>query len=194
MRSNDNKTNGLLNRLLSILAAQKKKGIIAAVLISLMVFMWVRLLAGKGTQSARASVASPLTAANAKSAAAKAEIVAVELPFVQGRHDVLARDFFRIDAQAFGAAEQVSIVSGDVGDQSARQLAQRLRLEAICMGPKPQAFINDKLVTAGETLVVVDGSKSYECEVKSIKENSVLLKYGTTEVELKLKEINQMSD
>lgn len=194
MRNNDNKINGLLNRLLSTLAAQKKKSIIAVALVTLMVFMWIRLLAGKGTQSARASVASPLAAANAQSAAAEAKVVLVKLPFVQGRHDVLERDFFKIDAQAFGAAGQVSIVSADGGNQSARQLAQRLRLEAICMGPQPQAFINNELVTVGQTLVVVDGSKSYECEIKSIKENSVLVKCGTTEVELKLKEINYMSD
>ena len=194
MRSSDNKTNSLLNRLLSTLAAQKKKSIIAGALVALMVFMWIRLLAGKGTESAEASVALPLAAASEQAAAAEAKIVLVKLPFVQGRHDVLARDFFKIDAQAFGAAEQVSIVFADGGNQSAQQLAQRLRLDAICMGPQPQAFINDELVTAGETLVVVDGSKSYECEIVSIKENSVLVKYGTTEVELKLKQVNQMSD
>jgi hypothetical protein len=187
MRANSNKSGNGLNRLLAGLAAQKKKSIIAAALVALMVFMWIRLLAGKGTQSAAASAEPAVSSSNTRSQNSGSKVVFVALPVVKGRHDVLARDFFRLDAQAFGGGGQASIVSDDGGNGSAQKLAQLLRLEAICMGPQRQAFINDKLVTAGETLEVIDGSKSYECEVVSIEENSVFVKCGTIELELKLK-------
>jgi len=42
-------------------------------------------------------------------------------------------------------------------------------------------------VKVGET-VVVEGSKSYQCQVRSIRANSVIVKYEETEIELKLKQ------
>jgi len=183
---NADKTDNGLNRLLNKLAADKKKAIIAAALVVLMIFMWVRLLGGKGPQSARAAMVPQVTDENLESAAAKLKVMFVELPYIEGRHDVLARDFFRMDGQ-FSGADQASIVSTDTGKDGAREVAQGLRLDAISMGPQPEAFINDRLVKVGE-MVVVEGSKSYQCQVKSIRANSVIVKYEETEIELKLKQ------
>ncbi len=186
MRTNGDKTDRTLNRLVNRLSADKKKCVIAAALIVLMIFMWVRLLGGKGPQSARAAEGSQPTGGNQNSGVENLKVEFVELPYVEGRHDVLARDFFRMDGQFSGTSE-ASIVSADAGKDGVREVAQGLRLDAISMGPQPEAFINDKLVKVGET-VVVEGSKSYQCQVRSIRANSVIVKYEETEIELKLKQ------
>jgi len=182
MKTNIDKTDNGLNRLLNQLAAQKKKGVIAAALIVLMIFMWVRLLSDKGPNNVHAAV----TGSGLSEAAQKLKVNFIKLPFVQGRHDVLARDFFKMDSQFFGRAD-ASIVSTDEAVDGVREVAQGLRLDAISTGTQPEAFINDRLVKVGDT-VLVEGSKTYECEIVSIKENSVLVKYGDAEIELKLKQ------
>jgi hypothetical protein len=182
MKTNIDKTDNGLNRLLNQLAAQKKKSVIAAALILLMVFMWVRLLADKGPNNAHATV----TGGGLSEAVQKLKVKFIRLPFVYGRHDVLARDIFRMDGRFFGEAD-ASIVSTDAAVDGVREVAQGLRLDAISTGTQPEAFINDKLVKVGDT-VLVEGSKTYECEIVSIKENVVLVKYGDAEIELKLKQ------
>ncbi len=182
MKTNIDKTDNGLNQLLNQLAAQKKKGVIAAALIVLMIFMWVRLLSDKGPKNVHAAV----TGSGLSEAAQKLKVKFIKLPFVQGRHDVLARDFFKMDGQFFGRSE-ASIVSIDGGIDGVREVAQGLRLDAISTGTQPEAFINDRLVKVGDT-VLVEGSKTYECEIVSIKENVVLVKYGEAEIELKLKQ------
>jgi hypothetical protein len=186
MKMNGNKTNGGFNRLLNQLAADRKKFFIAAALIVLMVFMWVRLLGGEGPQSAHAATTLPVTAGSVASAAVKVRSIPVALPYIEGRHNVLARDFFRIDGQFSGAAG-ASIVSTDTGKDGVREVAQGLRLDAISTGPQPEAFINDRLVKVGDT-IVVEGSKRYPCQVMSISANSVIVKYEEIEIELKLKQ------
>jgi hypothetical protein len=187
MKTNTDKTNNGLNRLVYQLTANKKKSVIAAILLVLMIFMWVRMLGKGGPRSAMAVMGPQAGGADASSPAKNLNVVFVELPYIEGRHDVLVRDFFRMDGQFFGAAEEVSIISADKGKNEAREVAQGLRLDAISTGQRPEAFINDRLVKVGDT-IVVEGSKLYECEVKSIEENSVIVKYGETEIELKLKQ------
>jgi hypothetical protein len=182
MKTNIDKTDNGLNQLLNQLAAQKKKGLIAAALIVLMVFMWVRLLTGKGPNNVHAAV----TGSGLSEAAQKLKVKFIKLPLVRGRHDVLARNFFRMDGQFFGRAD-ASIVSTDTAANGVGEVAQGLRLDAISTGKQPEAFINDRLVKVGDT-VLVEGSKTYECEIVSIKANSVLVKYGDAEIELKLKQ------
>jgi hypothetical protein len=182
MKTNIDNTDNGLNRLLNQLAAQKKKGVVAAALIVLMVFMWVRLLTDKSPNNVHAAV----TGDSLNEQVQKLKVRFIELPFVQGRHDVLARDFFRMGNQFFGRAD-VSIVSTDSAVDGVREVAQGLRLDAISTGTQPEAFINDRLVKVGDT-VLVEGSKTYECEIVSIRENSVLVKYGDAEIELKLKQ------
>jgi len=187
MNTNTDKTDNALNRLVYQLTANKKKSIIAASLLVLMIFMWVRLLGDGGPRSARAVMSPQADGADLRTAMENLNVVFVELPYIEGRHNALARDFFRMDGQFFGAAEEVSIISTDEGKNEAREVAQGLRLDAISTGQRPEAFINDRLLKVGDA-IVVEGSRSYECEVKSIKANSVIVTYGETEIELKLKQ------
>ena len=59
-----------------------------------MVFMWVRVLGKKGPQSANAAVtAQEVTEGQTNS---ELKISFIELPKVEGRNDVLIRDFFAV--------------------------------------------------------------------------------------------------
>ena len=83
------------NRLLGQLATEKKKTIIAVCLIAVIVFMWVRVPGRKMPQSTKAAVtAQEVTESQANS---ELKISFIELPKVEGRNDVLTRDFFAVD-------------------------------------------------------------------------------------------------
>lgn len=194
MKNGTDKTNNALNKLLEQLAANKKKSVIAAVLIVLMIFMWIRLLGGKGPKSAQAIMSPQINGAGLSSTAGNLNVMFIELPYISGRHDVLVRDFFRMNGQFFSSAEKVSIISADKDKNEAREVAKGLRLDAISTGRQPEAFINDRLVKVGDAIIVVEGLKSYECEIKSIEENSVVVKYGETEIELKLKQPDEAAE
>lgn len=175
-------------RLLNRLAAEKKKSFVAIGLIALMLFMWGKLLAGKGVDSAQGAIDQQQAGSVQNKDQLGIDIEFAELPFVKGRHDVLKRDFFSIETGVFAANNQVNIVSTN-GDQGKIQyIADKLRLEAISMGSQPEAFINDRLVKVGDTLIVSDGSKNYDCEIVRIKNMTVFVKCGKAEIELKLKQ------
>lgn len=186
MVMNSEKLDSKLNQLFSRLAMEKKKIFVAAVLVLLMMFMWIRLLSGKGPQSAQASVPTG-DSASTNSSSVGNNVKFFELPYVEGRHDVLARDFFRMESDVFGSGSDVSIIATQGGSEI-QELARRLRLDAISMGSRPQAFINDKLVEKGDVLIIGEGSKVYECKIVSIEENKVIVKYETSEIELNLKQ------
>ena len=181
------------NRIFGLLAVQKKKTIIAVCLITVMVFMWVRVLGRKGPQSANAAVmGQEVTDGQTKP---ELKISFIELPKVEGRNDVLTRDFFAVGnwrdfmrggKGKSGDVEEVSVVSKDGSEETVRRVAEKLKLEAIVLGENPQAFINDKLMSVGDKLFVGDGINTYECEVAEIKENMVSIRCGETEVTLRL--------
>ena len=75
---------------------------------------------------------------------------------------------------------------GNDNEDIVRRVTEKLRLEAIVLGENPQAFINDKLLSVGDKLVVGNGIYTYECEVSEIKENVVFIKCGETEITLRL--------
>lgn len=182
METNNDKMSSALNRLKDHLAAEKKKTAIAVALIILMIFMWIRVFGSKGPDAVKAAV-SQQTNANINNEKVN-KIEFIELPRVEGRHDVLARDFFRMDGRFSGDA---SIVSTDASTNGVREVAEGLKLDAISMGERPEAFINDRLMKVGD-VITVEGSKSYQCKVLSISESSVILKFEETEIELKLKQ------
>ncbi len=177
------------NRLVSRFAAEKKKTVIAVCLITVMVFMWVRVLWRKGPQSANAAVMTQKGQTNPDT-----QTIFTELPKVKGRNDELSRDFFAVDSwQNFieggensGGTGEVSIVSTDSSEETIRSAAEKLRLEAIALGKNPRAFINDKLLSVGDKLFIREGINTYECEVTEIEENMVLIRCGETEVTLRL--------
>ena len=61
-----------------------------------------------------------------------------------------------------------------------------MKLEAIELGEKPLAFINNKLLGIGETFYINDGENKHECKVILINAEAVFIKSGNTEITLKL--------
>jgi len=175
-------------RLLNRLAAEKKKSFVAISLIVLMLFMWGKLLAGKGPDSAQGAIYQQQTASAQNKDQLGINIEFVDPPFAKGRHDVLKRDFFNVETGVFAANNQVNIVSTNGEAGKIQYIADKLRLEAISMGSQPEAFVNDRLVKVGDILIVSDGSKNYDCEIVRIENMTVFVKCGKAEIELKLKQ------
>jgi len=189
LKNNGNRSNKLFGRL----AAEKKKTVIAVCLITVMVFMWVRVLGRKGPQSANAAVMKQEATGGQTNPELK--ISYIELPKVEGRNDVLTRDFFAVGSWRdfmrggegkSGGIEEVSVVSRDGSEEIVRRVAEKLKLEAIVLGENPRAFINDKLLSVGDKLFITDGINTYECEVAKIEENTVFIRCGEAEVTLRL--------
>jgi hypothetical protein len=161
-------------------------------LIGVMVFMWVRLLLNKSPQAA--SAAEFEQASYERRANQQSKISFISLPETEVRNDVLTRDFFTVRSWydfAAGASEKrnfsaVGIVSAENADAVAAKIVPRLKLDVIEMGAKPQVFINDKLLTIGDTLVVDDSVQMYECRIVGIEKNRVLIRCGEAQIQLKL--------
>jgi hypothetical protein len=189
-KDNGNKSSRIFNRL----AAEKKKTVIAVCLIMVMVFMWVRVLGRKGPQSAVAAVvAQEVTEDKVDS---KLKVSFLELPKVEGRNDVLTRDFFAVgswrdfmrggEVKRIDDGRQVMDDKGDGNKEAGRWIAGKLKLEAIVLGKNPMAIINDMRLSVGDKLFVRDETSTYECEVTKIEENAVSIRCGETEVMLRL--------
>jgi hypothetical protein len=191
-----NSSNGRANTILSPLVADKRRVVLAACLISIMAFMWIRVLCKDKPQAAAANSttqqASPLSQGQPNS---PSKISFVELPKVAGRHDVITRDFFTpgfwwksIKGNSSGA-DELKFASSR-GDQGVIDLlAAKLKLEAIVKDKNLQAFINGKLLSVGDKLLIREGVRTFECEVVQIEENQVTIRCGQAEVTLKLKNV-----
>lgn len=182
--------NNITEKLADQFAADKKKGILAICLLLVMVFMWIKMLGNKAPQSADAA----LTIESQNDPKSDTAISFKKLPDIEGRNDVLTRDFFSSDnwnsfigsSQRWNGGEEITQVGSDTSKGSMQRLAEKLKLEAIGLGDTPQAFINNKLLSEGDKIIVEDGSNTYECEVIEIKENTVIVKYKESEIVLKL--------
>lgn len=193
MKQNLRNSGNRSNRIFGRLAAEKKKTVIAVCLITVMVFMWVRVLGRKGPQSTNAAEAAEVTEGQMNS---KLKISFMELPKVEGRNDVLTRDFFAVGSwRDFMRGGEGKLIDdgrgmmddrGEGGEETARRVAEKLKLEAIVLGKNPLAIINDKRLSVGDKLFVRDGTNTYECEVAEIKENMVSIRCGEAEVTLRL--------
>jgi hypothetical protein len=194
MKQNLRTNDSAAGRLFGQLAADKKKTVVAFGLIGVMVFMWVRVLMRKSPGSVEAATGARQVSGEPTEQDSEVQISFVELPKTPGRNDMLTRDFFdpegwrhfRDSQGRSPGAVQVNIVSKNGSDQMARRIAAKLRLIAIWTQDNPQAFINDTSLSAGEKLTVKDGDNTYECEVTAIEENTVHLRCGEAEIELKL--------
>ena len=161
----------------------KKKAIVAFGLILVMAFMWVKVLSGK--KNVQAANAAPQQT-QAKDAG-EFEISYIQLSNVDGRNDILTRDVFDsgqwVGFKTKGGNEYVATgfdtkYSGDQNQMAGtiKRVAEELKLEAILGGDLPQAFINNKLLSVGQTLTVPHNDRPYEFEVVRINENEVELK------------------
>jgi len=186
------------NRAPGRLAINKKKAVFALCLIAVMVFMWVRVLTRKSPQSAAASSVAEEIKLIGQSDTESLKLSFIELPKVEGRNDVLARDFFTVknwqdflrEGKGVGDRGKVDVVSGNGNEEVARKIAEKLKLGAIVMGKNPRAFVNDKLLAVGDKMLIQDGVNIYECEIVEIEEKTVLLRCGQAEIRLKLRETN----
>jgi len=180
---------------MSQFAAQKKKTVTALCLIALMVFMWIKVLGGKTPQGAEAALMAQEANLGASGSNSELEISFIELPKVKGRNDVLTRDFFAADGwRDFVGDGEVNVGSRDGGEEALSRIEGKLKLEAIGLGKNPLAFINGKLLSVGDKLLVGDGVNTYECEVVGIEENTVLIRCGEAEIKLKLTRASETTD
>jgi len=195
MKQNPGNSGNGANRLLSQLTAEKKKTVMAFCLIGVMLFMWVRVLGKKMPQSAVAAVRLEQPNPDTSGANSESKISFIELPSVKGRNDVLTRNFFASggwrnfmrdgEVESLSGTKEVSVILGDGSEEVAKRVAEKLKLEAIVLGENPQAFINDKLLSVGDTLLIRDGVNTYECEVVGIEEKMVIIRCEEAEITLK---------
>jgi hypothetical protein len=203
MRQNIKNTSNAAGRILSRLVAERKKTVLAVCLISVMAFMWVRVLTKDRPTAAEATSTTPTDQAeNGPSSPSK--ISFVQLPKIPGRHDGITRDFFapddwwksnkRTEGEKLSGTGEVKVVS-TAGDQEViTSVAARLKLEAIAFGRTPWAFINGKLLSVGDKLVVKESTEAFECEVVQIEQNMVVIRCRQAEITLKLKRVIEVSD
>ncbi len=179
--------------LLHGLPVSKGKLIIAAVLVTIMAFMWLRLLLfnkSPDTAAGGAAVATIKTQDKEKTTKPSPELTYIELPFVPGRHDVLRNDIFRPgDWQAFKTVDDTRN-SGSGGPdrdkdtlttEDIRRIDSLLTLDAIIAeggGRAWEAFINGKLVSVGSKVAVEYDKRSVELTVTEIYSNKVVLRVG----------------
>lgn len=185
----DKRANGILGKL----AAEKKRSVLALGLITVMVIMWARVLTGDKPNSAEATV--PQDDSDNQSTS-QVSIQFIELPKVPGRNDAIARDFFASNGwRGFGKdtggqnqtnIQEVGPISTDGYEEVVALVREKLKLEAIVLGERPQALINYGLVSVGSKLLVTDGADTHECEVVAIGEGTVLMEVGKVRVTLKM--------
>jgi hypothetical protein len=200
-RNVTNATNGA-TRLLSHLAGEKKKTVLAVGLIALMAFMWVRVLGRKTPAPADAASTARQGSSNGQSNS-QIKISFVELPKVPGRNDVMTRDFFDPvgwhgftrdrEGRNLTGSEEVN-GSTDTTAEVIKQIAQKLQLEAIVLGANPQAFINDKLLSVGDKLLVKDRTNTYECEVVEVEERAVFIRCREAQIKLELDRTSEVTN
>jgi hypothetical protein len=194
MMPDRNKHVAAAGRILNRLRAGGKRTAVACTLVSIMLFMWARVLMGH--RPAAADAASPSRPAAALPGTGPAPVTFVELPKTPGRHDAIARDFFAASEGSFirrtsadrntGTEKEVPIVSSFNVQEVIQRVARKLKLEAVLWSESPRAFLNDQLLGVGSKLTVNDGTASFEFEVLQIYTDSVLVACEDMQLTLKL--------
>jgi len=187
------------DRLLDHLRMGGKKTVVACALVSIMLFMWVRVLLGH--RPAAAAAAPPPKPAATSSGTAPVRVTLVELPKSPGHHDTIARDFFVASDESYarrnaagrntGTEKEVPAASSSNVQEVIRRVAQTLKLEAVFLQGRPQAFLNDQSLSVGEKLTVKDDTASYEFEVVEIYMDSVLVECQGIQLRLKLAQVSK---
>lgn len=202
MKQEMSNNGGGTNKIMSRLAAEKKKTVMALCLIAVMVFMWSRVI-GKKTPQAAIAVTAQNMNTNVSGANSELKISFIELPKVAGRNDVLSRDFFDAggwgnfrgqEGENFGGVKEVSVDFRGGSSEVAKKAAEKLKLEAIIGGNNPRAFINDKLMSTGDKLTISDGAKTYEYQIVGIEVNKVIVRCGEAEITLNLSQTIEVSN
>jgi len=195
-KSNNNKS---LSPIVQQFSAQKKKSAAAFVLIALMALLWIRVLSKKDQQHSSAMGMGVVNAV--QKVDSQVNVDYMDLPVVKGRNDVLLRDFFTVtDWQKFIrdgknniGLEEVTVKTKQGSEEMLRRLAGNIRLEAIILGSEPKVFMNDQILGVGSKFAVTEGQEKYECEIKMIEEDRMVIKVQEAEITLKLSQASQTS-
>jgi len=193
---NVNTVSGLISRS----PFKKPKVVTATVLISIMAFMWVKVLVNHRAEKNEARAASAQTTAQKAAAGQQEKLVKITLhplPVVPGRNDVLSHDIFTADRwRAFPSNNRAA--SGTFPKEIDRndagyidKIAETITLEAVISGTNPEAFIGDKLVFVGHKLPVRYNEQIYEFTVTEIHETKVVLKWNDFTVDVKMSQLNE---
>jgi hypothetical protein len=172
----------------------------AAVLISIMAFMWVKVLVSHRAENNEARAATAQTAAQKAAAGQQEKLVKITLhplPVVPGRNDVLSHDIFTADRwKAFPSKNRAA--SGTFPKEINRndaeyidKIAETIALEAVIAGTNPEAFIGGKLVLVGNKLPIRYNEQIYEFTVTEIHETKVVLKWNDFTVDVKMSQLNE---
>lgn len=187
------------------------KIILAVVLIGVMGFMWLRVYLRHGkpaTVSAQPAASKVLQKVPTVKSAPTVRLSYTPLATVSGRHDRLARDLFSAPdtavfpwqqaAQPIPPSESPNTVAPfeDPWEKKIRPLVERMTVDAIGTDPKgtAQAFIQDRFLVIGDTLLVKSGQQQYELKIKEIRSNAVMLEWQEHTVTLKMAEPGMSGD
>jgi hypothetical protein len=197
VRNSISGANGFVGRL----ASDKKKIVFTISLVALMAFMWFRVFTRKAPESTQAAEASGQLEQQGRTTP-KLKISFVELPEVAGRNDVITRDFFSSNGwknfvdvgETQKVVTEVNIVSGDGEEIVMKKIADKLKLEAIMTSENPRAFVNDRVLSVGDTLLIGEGAKTYECNVVKIEGNTVVIGWKQSTITLKIQQVTKPAD
>ena len=182
-------------------ALQRKKLAIAVVLLAVMAVLWIKFFAGKGKPRESLAIVSADAPAAGSVAPAGEKVVFVEPPFIQGRHDILANDFF--DAKLFKEFGAQDSAIGSEMDVSKRDMqnaggpaaaVEAMELVAIVNDKKPQAFIEDKLLEEGQSFRFIFHDQSYEFKIVKIYDSKVELECNGAIITKKIPESSSRSE
>ncbi|HPS54944.1 MAG TPA: hypothetical protein PLP05_05045 [Sedimentisphaerales bacterium] len=187
---NKNNTNNIINHLM----AEKKKVVMVLGLVVLMTIMWIRVLGKGGPDSANASVSMPVAKAE-KPENTGNDVSFVKLPVIAGRNDILTKNVFEVkNWQSFmsGSNSDLNQVNknektlDEIENSNVEMVSKNLILDAIELGNNPKAFINGQLLSVGDKFSLRIGENIFECRIKEVAENLVVVNFNSTDISLRL--------
>ena len=193
---NVNTVSGLINRS----PFKRPKVVMAAVLISIMAFMWIKVLLSHRAEKNEARAAFAQTTAQqaaVQQQEQRLKITLHPLPVVPGRNNVLTHDVFTADRwKAFPSHSRAGIGTSpqeiDRNDAGyIDKIAETITLEAVIAGTNPEAFIGGKLVSVGHKLPVNYNEQIYQFTVTEIHETKVVLKWNDFTVDVKMSQLKE---
>jgi hypothetical protein len=178
------------------------KMIVAAVLLTLMGGLWLRvLLRGRsGPARAGAQSVSLSAAASMNEPAAKSVFVQpVSLPVVAGRHDRLQGNPFVLDPSRWSRPDSTANLQADgkspadaqgqKHEANLQRISQRLVLEAVVRDPDGvpiKACVDGTVLFKGSTFKVKENGEQYELNVKEIRATEVRLSWQVYDLTIKM--------
>jgi hypothetical protein len=195
MALNGNMSLRSAGRILDRLRMSGKKTAVSGALLSIMLFMWVRVFIGH--RPAAAAAAPPSTQTETVLHKTPVKVKRVELPKTPGWHDTIQRDFFTVKDRTYfrrnsagrntGTEKEVPVALSNDPQEVIQRIAQTLKLEAVAPNETPpRAYLNDQLLEVGGRLRVKDGADVFEFEVLQIHVNSVLVECNGIQLTLEL--------